>query len=132
VLGTKTKRQNLALVEARVAWEVKGWLEDGVTQLWAQAIEEGMKGGDGSSSEMRGGHAGVSADVEEQETASEGKSRHQEENRATHGEGEQEVEAAHCTAAAGGMHCSGGRTEQWSSRAQRKEKRGGKRSRTQV
>jgi hypothetical protein len=119
-------------VEARVAWEVKGLLEDGVTQLWARAIEEGLKGDDGSSSEMRGGHAGVSADVEEQETASEGKSRHQEEGRATRGEGEQEVEAAHCTASAGGMHCSGSRTEQWSRRGQRKEKRGEKRSRTQV
>jgi hypothetical protein len=43
---------------------VKGWLVDGVTQLWAQGIEEEMKGGYGSSSEVRGGHAGVSADVE--------------------------------------------------------------------
>jgi hypothetical protein len=43
---------------------VEGWLEDGVTQLWARVIEEGLKGGDGSSSEDRGGHAGMSADME--------------------------------------------------------------------
>jgi hypothetical protein len=31
---------------------------DGVTQLGAQAIEEELKGGDRSSPEVRGGHAG--------------------------------------------------------------------------
>jgi hypothetical protein len=77
-LGTETKRQNPARVEARAAWEVKGWLVDGVTQLWARVIEEGLKGSDGSSSEVRGGHAGVSADVEKQGMASEGECGHQE------------------------------------------------------
>jgi hypothetical protein len=104
---------------------VKGWVVDGVTQLGAQAIEEELKGGDGSSPEVRGGHAGeVSADVEKQGMASEGKAGTRREGRATRGEGEQEVEAALCTAAAGGMHCIGGRAEQGSRRAQRKEMRG--------
>jgi hypothetical protein len=52
---------------------------DGLTQLWAQVLEEGMKGGDGSSSEVRGGRAGVSADVERRGMASEGECRHREE-----------------------------------------------------
>jgi hypothetical protein len=66
---------------------VKGWLDGGVTQLWARAIEEGLKGGDGSSSEMRGGHAGVSVDVEKQGTDSEGKSSTRRKSQATRGEG---------------------------------------------
>jgi hypothetical protein len=72
-LGTGTERQNPVRVEARMAWGGKGWIVDVVTQPWAQAIEEELKGGDGSSSEVRGGHAGVSVDVEKQGTDSEGK-----------------------------------------------------------
>jgi hypothetical protein len=57
-LGTEAERQNSMRVEVRAAWEVKGWLVDGIAQLWARVIEEGLRGGDGSSPEMRGGHAG--------------------------------------------------------------------------
>jgi hypothetical protein len=103
-LGTEIERQIPVRVEARMAWEGKGWIVDVVTQPWAQAIEEELKGGDGSSSEVRGGYAGVSVDVEKQGTDSKGKSRTRKKSQATRGEGEQEVEAAlaHCTAAAGG------------------------------
>jgi hypothetical protein len=52
----------------------------------------------------------VSADVEKQGMASEGKAGTRREGRATRGEGEQEVEAALCTAAAGG--CSALAAEQ--------------------
>jgi hypothetical protein len=44
----------------------------------------------------------VSVDVEKQGTDSEGKSSTRRKGQATRGEGEQEVEAAHCTAAARG------------------------------
>jgi hypothetical protein len=33
-LGTETEHQNPVRVEARMAWEVTGWVVDGVTQLW--------------------------------------------------------------------------------------------------
>jgi hypothetical protein len=35
-LGTETKRQNPARVEARAAWEVKGWLG----AVWIQPAKE--------------------------------------------------------------------------------------------
>jgi hypothetical protein len=103
---------------------VKGWVVDGITQLWAQAIEEGLKGSNGSSLEVRGGHAGVSADVEKQGMASEGKIGHQEGGPSDAWRGR--AGGGGCTLHGGGrgMHCIGGRTEQGSRRAQRKEMRG--------
>jgi hypothetical protein len=84
-------------------------LVDGVTQLWAQVIEEGMKGGDGSSSEVRGGHAGVSANVERRGMASEGDVGIGRKGRATRGEGEQEVEGGALHGGGRGRHYTGGR-----------------------
>jgi hypothetical protein len=103
----------------RSAWEVKGWLVDGLTQLWAQVIEEGMKGGDGSSSEVRGGHAGVSADVERRGIASGGDAGTGRKGQATRGEGEQEVEG-------GALH-GGGRGKKLQRR--QKQSRGAERLR---
>jgi hypothetical protein len=90
-----------------------------------------MDGG-GSSSDLRGGRAGVSARRGGARDGQRGCCRHREEGRATRGEGEQEVEAAHCTAAAGGRNCISGRTEQGSRRGSEEEDERGERSRTQV
>jgi hypothetical protein len=128
----RKKSQNPAGVETRVAGDVKGWVADGITQLWAQAIEEGLKGGDGSSSEVRGSHAGVSADVGKHRMANEGESGHQKEGSSDAWRGRAGGGGGALHGGGRGMHYIGIRTEQWSSRAQRKEMRGEKRSRTQV
>jgi hypothetical protein len=100
---------------------VKGWWVDGLTQLWAQVIEEGMKGGDGSSSEVRGNRAGVSADMERRGMASEGEASTGRKGRATCGEGEQEVEG-------GGLH-GGGRRKELQRRQEQSRGTGGLRGR---
>jgi hypothetical protein len=104
-----------------LAWEVKGWWVDGLTQLWAQVIEEGMKGGDRGSSEVRGGRAGVSADVERRGMASEGEAGTGRKGRATRGEGEQEVEG-------GALH-GGGRRKELQRRQEQSRGTGGLRGR---
>jgi hypothetical protein len=105
--------------------EVKGWLVDGVTQLWARVIEEGLRGGDGSSSEVRRGHAGVSANVERRGMANEGECRHWE-------EGPSDAWRERAGGGGGALH-GGGRgkrtaavagAEQGNRRVQRKEMRG--------
>jgi hypothetical protein len=74
----------------------------------------------------------VSADVEKQEMASEEKAGTRREGRATRGEGEKEVEAALCTAAAGEGIAAAAGEEQGSREAQGKKKRGKKRLRVHM
>jgi hypothetical protein len=101
---------------------------DGLTQLWAQVIEEWMKGGDGSSSEVRGDRAGVSAEG----WPARGK-------QAPGGRAGRRVErasrrwrAALCTAAAGGRSCSGGRSRAGEQEGSEEGDERGKRPRTHM
>jgi hypothetical protein len=73
---------------------------------------------------VRGGHAGVSADVEKQGMASEGKSGHQEGGPSDAWRGRAGGGGGALHGGGRGMHYISGRTEQGSRRAQRKEMRG--------
>jgi hypothetical protein len=74
----------------------------------------------------------VSVDVQKQGTDSEGKSSTRRKGQATRGEGEQEVEAAHCTAAAGEKNCGDGRIRAGEQEGSEEGDERGKRSRTHM
>jgi hypothetical protein len=107
-------------------------LGKGFTRLWAGEFEGERMDGDGSSSDLRGGQAGVCADVEGRGVASEG-------DAGTGRRAGRRVErasrrwrAALCTAAAGGRNCSGGRSRAGEQEGSEEEDERGKRPRTHM